>query len=126
ARSRGGMAAAASFLQHAFELTPSSARRTARALKAASTLHEAGASQDARELLALVDVEPLDAFQRARLALLRARIEFHVTRHGDAARMLLDAARMLTPHDVALARETYLHALDAAIITGGSPGYGVR
>ncbi|PRZ03414.1 regulatory LuxR family protein [Isoptericola sp. CG 20/1183] len=126
ARARGGMAAAASFLQHAFELTPSSESRTARALKAADTLHEAGASKEARELLARVDVGPLDAVQRAHLALLRARIEFYLTRHGDAARMLLDAARMLTPHDVALARETYLHALDAAIITGGGPGHGVR
>ena len=34
--------------------------------------------------------------------------------------MLLDAARTLAPLDAALARETYLHALDAAIVTGGA------
>ena len=40
--------------------------------------------------------------------------------------MLLDAARSLAPLDPALSRETYLHALDAAIVTGHSPGGGVR
>src|SRR3546814_19022854 len=33
--------------------------------------------------------------------------------------MLLDAAKKLAPLDPALSRETYLHALDTAIITGG-------
>ena len=33
--------------------------------------------------------------------------------------MLMDAAKALAPLDAALSRETYLHALDAAIINGG-------
>ncbi len=33
--------------------------------------------------------------------------------------MLLDAAKTLAPLDAALSRETYLHALEAAIIIGG-------
>ena len=36
--------------------------------------------------------------------------------------MLLDAAVTLAPLDAALSRETYLHALDAAIVNGDGPG----
>ena len=36
--------------------------------------------------------------------------------------MLLDAAKTLAPLDAALSRETYLHALDAAIVTGVGRG----
>ena len=39
--------------------------------------------------------------------------------------MLLDAARTLAPLDASLSRETYLHALDAAIVHGG-PGTAVK
>ena len=36
--------------------------------------------------------------------------------------MLLDAAETLAPLDAALSRETYLHAVDAAIVNGDGPG----
>ena len=51
ARARGGLAAAAAFLQHAAELTPDPAARARRALEAAHAKHEAGASESALELL---------------------------------------------------------------------------
>ena len=60
-----------------------------------------------------------DALQRARIELLRAHIAFHLTRNAMVPGMLLDAAKTLAPLDAALVRETYLHALDAAIITRG-------
>jgi DNA-binding CsgD family transcriptional regulator len=123
ARGRGGLAAAAAFLQKAAELTPEPAHRTRRALEAAHAKHEAGASDAALELLAVAAAGPLDALQRARLELLRAQVAFHLTRGSDVPRMLLHAAETLAPLDAALARETYLHALDAAIITG-SPRHG--
>ena len=56
------------------------------------------------------------------MQLLRAQIAFHLTRSAVVPGMLLDAAKTLAPLDAALARETYLHALDAAIITGGPGG----
>src|SRR5690606_2602499 len=59
------------------------------------------------------------SLQSARLELLRAQIGFHLTRGTAVPGMLLDAARTFAPLDAALARETYLHAMDAAIITGG-------
>ncbi|MCD4535538.1 LuxR C-terminal-related transcriptional regulator [Nocardioides sp. cx-169] len=119
ARARGGVAAAAAFLQHAAELTPEPSTRATRVLDAAQAKHDAGASEAALELLAGAATGPLDALQRARLELLRAQIAFHLTRGSDVSGMLLNAARALAPLDASLSRETYLHALDAAIITGG-------
>jgi DNA-binding CsgD family transcriptional regulator len=126
ARARGGSAAAGAFLQRAAELTPEPARRAGRALEAAHVKHQAGAPEAALELLTVAAAGPLDARQRARLQLLRARVDFQLTRGGTVAGMLLEAARALTPLDAALARETYLHALDAALVIGGSDrGHGV-
>lgn len=126
ARARGGLAAGAAFLQRAAELTPDPALRASRALDAAQAKHAAGASEAASELLTIAAAGPLDALQDARCELLRAQIAFHRTRGNEVPGMLLDAARKLASLDVALARETYLHALDAAIITGRSgSGHGV-
>lgn len=119
ARARGGFAAAAAFLQRAAELTPEPARRATRALDAAHAKHEAGASEAALELLTVAAAGPLDALQSARLELLRAQIAFYLTRGNEVPGMLLDAAKTVAPLDAALSRETYLHALDAAIITHG-------
>lgn len=127
ARARGGLGASAAFLQRAAELTPEPAHRTRRAMEAAHAKHEAGASDAALELLAVADVGPLDALQRARLDLLRAQVAFHLTRGSDVPGMLLDVAKTLAPLDAAMSRDTYLHALEAAIITGGlGLGRGVR
>lgn len=127
ARARGGVAASAAFLQQAAELSPDPAHRARRALEAGYAKQEAGASEAARELADLAAAGPLDTLQRARLQLLRAQIAFHLTRGNEVPRMLLDAARTLTDLGAAgLARETYLHALDAATILGDSgDGLGV-
>lgn len=122
ARAFGGLAAAAAFLERATELTADPAQRTRRALEAAHAKHEAGASETALGLLAVASNGPLDASQHACLDLLQAQIAFHLTRGSEVPGMLLDAAKTLAPLDAARARETYLHALDAAIITGGIGG----
>ena len=122
ARARGGIAAAAAFLQRSTELTPEPADRTRRALEAAQAKHEAGSSEAALELLAVAEAGRLDSLERGRLALLRAQIVFHLTRASEVPGMLLDAAVTLAPLDAALSRETYLHALDAAIVNGDGPG----
>lgn len=119
ARARGGLAASAAFMEQAAKLTPDPAVRASRALEAAHAKHEAGASEEALALLTGAAAGPLDALQQARLELLRAQIAFHLVRDGEGPGMLLDAARSLASLDPALSRETYLHALDAAIVTGG-------
>jgi DNA-binding CsgD family transcriptional regulator len=115
AQARGGMAAAAAFLERAAELTPESARRARRALAAAQSKQRAGAPDAALRLLAVADAGPLDELDQARAELLRAQVTFAVTRGGDAPQLLLEVAKRLEPLDGALARETYLDALAAAL-----------
>jgi len=117
-RARGGVAAAAAFLDRAAELSPEPVARSRRALDGAHARYEAGAAEAALGLLQIAATGPLDARQHARLKLLRAQIAFHLTRDRDVPQMLLEAAAMLAPLDPPLSRETYLHALDAAVING--------
>ena len=126
AQARGGLAATAAFLERAAVLTPDPAHRARRELTAAQARLEAGAPHDALKLLTAADQGPLDDLQRARLERLRARLVF-ASRHGsDAPPALLAAAKRLEPLNVALARETYLEALVAAIFAGRlSSGCGV-
>ncbi|MFC7787859.1 ATP-binding protein [Microbacterium sp. MAHUQ-60] len=119
ARRRGGLAASAAFMEYAARLTPDPTARARRSLEAAFAMHETGSSAAAAELLTSAEGGSLDALQRARLNLLRARIAFHRSRGGPGLVMLLEAAEGLAPLDAALSRETYLDALDAAIVTGG-------
>jgi DNA-binding CsgD family transcriptional regulator len=118
AQSRGGLAAAAAFLEQAVRLTPEPPRRAARALAAAQAKHQAGAPDAALELLTAAEGGPLDELQRARVDLLRAQIAFAVNRGRDAPPLLLSAARRLELLDVELTRETYLDALWAAMFVG--------
>jgi DNA-binding CsgD family transcriptional regulator len=115
AQARGGLAAAAAFLERAADLTPQPASRATRALAAAQAKHEAGAPDAAMRLLAMARAGPLDELQRACAQLLQAQITFAVTHGRDAPRLLLDAARRLEPLDATLARETYLDAFSAAL-----------
>jgi DNA-binding CsgD family transcriptional regulator len=119
ARARGGLAAAAAFLLRAVDLTPDPSARAARALDAAHTAHMAGGGDTVQDLLAVAAAGPLNDLQSARLDLLRAQVAFDVSRDSDAPGLLLGAAARLAPLDAAMSRETYLQALDAAILTGG-------
>jgi DNA-binding CsgD family transcriptional regulator len=118
ARGRGGVAAAAAFLERAAELTPDPARRGGRALAAAQAKFESGAPDAALELLTLAESCPLDDLERARVARVRGEIAFALRRGSDAPPLLLDAARALEPLDPALAREAHLSALGAAMFSG--------
>src|SRR4051812_43657882 len=125
AQARGGAAATAAFLGHATELTPDPAERGRRALAAAQAKFEAAASDAALELLATAELAPLDELQRARLERLRAEIAFARTRGSDAPALLLHAAQRLESLDAAMARETHLEAMAAAMFAGrlgGKPG----
>lgn len=115
AQARAGLAAAAAFLARATALTPDPARRVTRALRAASATLMAGSYDSARRLLAVAEAGPLTARLRAQVDLLRGRIAFVSKRGRDAPAMLLTAARGLEPFDPALARNTYVQALSAAM-----------
>ncbi|MEV5572081.1 AAA family ATPase [Spirillospora sp. NPDC052269] len=119
ARARGGAAAVAAFLNRAVELTPDPVRRRDRALTAAHAAHQAGGARAALRLLSIAEAGPVDRSRHGRIEQLRARIAFTTRRDADAVPLLLDAARRLEPHDVPLARDTYLEAMGAAMLSGG-------
>jgi DNA-binding CsgD family transcriptional regulator len=118
ARARGGLPAAAAFLEKAALLTLGSRRRANRALAAAAAKHEAGDPGAALKLLVTAEMGPLDDLQVARLERLRARLAFDLRRGSDAPELLLRAAQRLELLDSKLSRETYLEALAAAIFAG--------
>jgi DNA-binding CsgD family transcriptional regulator len=118
ARARGGLAAAAAFLERATALTLASSRRAQRALAAARDKHLAGAPEAALDLLAMANAGPLDEPARARVDLLRAQIAAGSRLGSDAPPLLLKAARRLERWDIALARDTYLEAISAAQFAG--------
>ena len=123
ARGRGGLAAAAAFLERAVRMTADPSRRACRALAAAHAEYLAGGAETAMRLLGIAQAGSLDELGRARVDLLRAQIAFASTRGPEARVLLLRAARRLEPLDVALARQTYLDALTAAYFTEGlAPG----
>ena len=124
AQARGGLAAAAAFLEGAVTLTREPSRRARRALAAAQTKFQAGELDDALSLLAMAETGTLSDLERARVALLRAQTAFVATRGSNAPPLLLEAARRLATLDPTLARETYLDALSAAMFAGRFAGPG--
>src|SRR5690348_9019920 len=118
AQARGGLAAAAAFLQRAVALTAEPGPRSGRALAAVHTSLQAGAFDAAVELVAAAEAWPLDDLQRARAGLLRGEVAFAAGTVGEAPALLPKAARQLEPLDGALARQTYLDAWTAAVYAG--------
>jgi AAA ATPase domain len=76
ARARGGLAAAAAFLERAATLTLDPSLRAGRALAAAQAQVQAGAYDPARDLLAVAETGPLGEFEHARADLVRAWLAF--------------------------------------------------
>ena len=118
ARARGGVAAAAAFLERAVALTREPERRSARALAAAQAHFQSAAPESALVLLTVAESAPLEELQRGRVELLRGQIAFASDACAEAPTLLLKAARRFEPLDTALARETYLIAWIAAQFAG--------
>jgi DNA-binding CsgD family transcriptional regulator len=117
AQSRGGLLAAAALLERAARLTPDPARRAERELAAAWRKRGGGALDAALALVAAIEAGPADELRAAKVKQLRGQIALDQRRATEAVRVLVDAARLLEPLDGALARETYLEALGAAIFS---------
>ena len=124
AQARGGLAAAAAFLERSVLLTVDPARRAERTLAAAQANLQAGAFGTALELLTTAEAGPLDELQSARVDLLRGEIVFASGLGSDAPPLLLKAAKRLEPLEADLARETYLTAWMAALFAGRLAGAG--
>ena len=118
AQTRGGMAAAAAFLQRAVALTGDPSRRVDRALAAAEAGLQAGAFEMAHTLLATAEAGPTGELQQARVELMRGQLALLSTFGSDAVPLLLQAARRLERLDADLARDTYMDAWGAALLAG--------
>lgn len=130
---RGGTAAAAAFLARATELTPDPLRRGSRALDAAEAKRAVAEMDAAAALLGTAELAPLDELQRARLARMRAQLAFtrgrgsgHTSTVLDSVHQLFSAASRLESIDAAMAQETLLEAVSAAMYAGRAFGAQVR
>ncbi|MGH3208131.1 MAG: AAA family ATPase [Trebonia sp.] len=119
---RGGIAAAAAFLERAAALTPDPRERASRAYAAARAKFEAGDLTAAESLLAIASAGPLDDLGQAQAQHLRAQVAFDLRRGSDAPLLLLSAARALERVDPERAQEAYLEALVAAIYASSLAG----
>ncbi|MBO0679943.1 AAA family ATPase [Mycolicibacterium sp. S2-37] len=132
AQSRGGIAAAAAFLERATVLTGDPQLRGDRALAAARAKRDSADTAAAYELLSIAEAAPLSELQRAGAARLHAQMEFVSSRAGErgaplvgeTAAALLDAAKQLEDVDDFASRESYLEAFAALMYAGrlGQPG----
>ena len=118
AEGRGGVAAAAAFLERAVALTPDAADRSSRALMAAHAKYAAGDLEATRRLVAQAEAGRLTVIDHAKAEFLRAQIVFTQNAGGDAPAMLLRAATGLGHLDMDLARLAYLQALIASMYAG--------
>ena len=96
AQSRGGIAAAAAFLERATALTLDPARRVSRAIAAAQAKGDAAAPDAAYDLLAIAELGALSDLQRAQVARLRAQMDFARNRGGDTSAPRPCRARVAT------------------------------
>src|SRR5262249_36401982 len=124
AHARGGLAAAATFLERSVLLTADPARHAERLLATAQASMQAGAFGKALELLATAEAGARDEFARAEGDLRRGRSACASSLGGGSSPLLLKAARRLEPLNPGLARETYLTAWSAASLAGHLAGAG--
>ena len=124
ARARGGLIAAAAFLQRSAVLTAEPGHRAERTLAAAQASLQAGAFDKALDLLAWAEARPLDELSSARMDVLRGQIAFSSGQGSDAPPLLLKAARRLESLNLEMAHETYRSAWMAALFAGRFAGAG--
>ena len=121
AQARGGMAAAAAFLEQAALLTREPVRRAQRLLAAAQAKRDAGALDAALGLLVAAEKSRVPGRGRRcrspRQNACAGRSPLTSSRGTDAARLLLSAARRLEPLDPELAREAHLEALVGRLLS---------
>ncbi|GAB3721705.1 LuxR family transcriptional regulator [Amycolatopsis oliviviridis] len=124
AQARGGVAAAAAFLERAAALSLDPGRQIERTLAAARTTLEAGGTDAAADLLASVDTGKLDVPQHAAVDLLRGRIAFVQGADGAVRgpELILRAAQRLADVDPERSRECFIAALEMGLVVGRAAG----
>ena len=118
AKKRGGVAAAAAFLERAAHLTPDPVIQALRCLHAAEAYLEAGTQEEAHKLLKNASRRLDDPVARAQAMRLDAAIRFAEGRGGETPTLFLDTARALREVDPTSAVDTLTQALEAATWAG--------
>ncbi|MFC9257251.1 helix-turn-helix transcriptional regulator, partial [Amycolatopsis thailandensis] len=124
AQARGGVAAAAAFLERAAALSLDPGKQIERTLAAARTTLEAGGTEAAADLLASIDTDKLEVPQHASVDLLRGRIAFVQGADGAVRgpELILGAARRLATVDPERSRECFIAALEMGLVVGRAAG----
>jgi DNA-binding CsgD family transcriptional regulator len=124
ARARYGWAMSADFLERSAELTADGGRRACRLVAAAEARLMTGETSAARALLDCAAPDVPDPVVRARARRLEGEILFAAGEWASATSVLLEAARMATPYDARLARDTLLESFAGQLFnrqaTGGA------
>jgi DNA-binding CsgD family transcriptional regulator len=118
AQQRGGLGAAAAYLERSAELTPEPEQRAARLLLAAGADLGAGAHDRAQRLLHESVPHLRDPIARAQALGMEGAIRYAEGRGGDTPGLLFDAAMALRELDAGLAREMLTNAFHAAMWAG--------
>jgi DNA-binding CsgD family transcriptional regulator len=126
AQARGGLAAAAAFLNRAAALTADPGLRAERELAAARDKYHAGALEDAQVLLDKVESGPPDDRRAAHVGHLRGHLAFATGNTAEAPRLLLETARRFEKLDPVLSRDTYLDAIAYSLLAGRFAPLAVR
>ena len=119
AQARGGLAAAAAFLERAAMLTLDPASGPLGRWQPRRPRHRRARWTRRRTYCRMAEAGPLNDFQQARAEMVRAQLAFVTNRSSDAPPLLLKAARRLAAIDPDLSRATYLESLSAAVIVEG-------
>jgi DNA-binding CsgD family transcriptional regulator len=114
AQMRGGLSAAAAFLDRAAALTPDTQHRALRLLLAAGAHVMAGENEQAQNVLAAGARQLSDPAARAQAKRIEGAIRFADGRGGDTPSLLFEAAMGFRDVDVRLARETLLECFESA------------
>ncbi|WP_216214529.1 ATP-binding protein [Amycolatopsis aidingensis] len=124
AQARGGVAAAAAFLERAAALSLDPGKQTERTLAAARATLEAGEPEAAADLLASIDTETLEQLQHASVDLLRGQIAFAEGADGvtRGPELILRAAQRLGTSDPRRSREYFVAALEMGLLVGRAVG----
>jgi len=112
---RGGMMAAAAFLERSAELTREPGRQALRRLLAAGAFLQAGAMDRARELLGQSADRVVDPAARAQAMRMEGALRFAEGRGGDTPSLLFGAAIALRELDRRSGNETMMEAAEAAM-----------
>ncbi|MCO8273656.1 LuxR family transcriptional regulator [Actinoplanes sp. TRM 88003] len=122
AQARGGVAAAAAFLERSVALSLDPERRITRTLAAAQAAFDAGASDNTVTLLNTLDEATLGPPQLAQSDLLRGRAAFARHHDGTGPRLMVRAAERLSGVDPEQSRHSFLDALEMSLVVGRAGG----